>query len=100
MRQSKKQLLQRIQELEKELRNEKFHSKRSALVDKANLPKCKSLACAGCRHIIYQHVPGLGTILLGCGKDLACPDFEEPVIPRPDISQEYQLLLEQGLQSQ
>lgn len=99
MRQSKRFLKQRISELEQELEKQMYHNRRSALVEKANLPKCKSVACAGCDHIVYQNVHGLGYILLGCGKDLVCPDFKEREDKIP-INELVQLLKRQDFQRQ
>ena len=99
MFQSKKKLLCRIADLERELNTLRYHKMHSALVDKADLPKCKSIACAKCDHAVYLNVPGPGYMLMGCGKDLNCEDFKE----RPDcipINKAIQLLIEQDLELQ
>lgn len=95
MWQSKRFLLKRISELERELEKEMYHNRRSALVEKADLPQCESIACAGCARAVYQNVPGLGYILLGCGKDLVCPCFEESQ-NKPSISEQVQLLTKEA----
>ena len=94
---SKKKLLCRIADLEKEVQTLRYHKMRSALIDKSALPKCKSVACAKCDHAVYLNVPGHGYMLMGCGKDLDCEDFKER-IDRIPVSQAIQLLIEQGLE--
>lgn len=74
----------RVKELEAEnekLRKEVSHHKmRSALVEKAGLPKCKSTACYNCKYVSFMYNPGNGAmVLLGCGRDLAsggCQGYE------------------------
>lgn len=67
-----------IAQLKDKLKREEHHNRRSALVEKADLPKCKSPACYSCKHIAYILHPGNGALyLIGCGKDLNCPDFQE-----------------------
>ena len=70
----KRKLEKRISELEMELFDAQRKGAVSALIESAALPKCESLACVNCQHIIYQrHQNHL--FVLGCGKDLKCPDF-------------------------
>lgn len=73
---TKRQLRKEIRRLENKLDIEKARTKRFATVEKASLRRCKSMACYGCRHIVYLHDQGYGGIfLVGCGRDLSCPDF-------------------------
>lgn len=73
---TRKQLKKRILDLEKELKVAKHHNLRSALVEKADLPKCKSVACYNCKYVTFLYHPENGAMyLLGCGKDLTCNDF-------------------------
>lgn len=71
----------KIKALEKELAH---HKKRTALMDAADLPKCKSVACYNCKHCAWLYNPGSTAIyLLGCGKDLKCKDFEFTGLNKP-----------------
>lgn len=77
MFQTKGKLKKRIAELEAQLKELRHHTLRSALVEKADLPKCKSPACYSCKHIVYVLNPtGGGLYLIGCGKALACSGFQ------------------------
>lgn len=74
----------RIAKLESEIRELRHHTLRSALVDAADLPPCKSMACYNCKHIVFMEHPTMGSLyLLGCGKELSCDGFEprEEIIP-------------------
>lgn len=91
----KKQLLARISELEKQLAKK---DRASAMIEEAALPKCKSQACANCSHVVFKMIPEFGiSIILGCGKDLACPDYKERV-GRPSVDETLKILSRQGLQ--
>lgn len=80
MFQTKKQLKKRIAELEERIHAEQHHTRRSALIDEADLPKCKSTACYNCKYVSFAYHPGNGAMyLLGCGRDLAlngCAGYE------------------------
>lgn len=77
MYQTRRQLKDKIADLEASLRAEKRHS---AFLDAAALPPCKNLSCVNCEHIvIYKTLTG-GLYPLGCGKNIDCPDFTQ----RPD----------------
>lgn len=54
------------------------HVFRSALVDKADLPMCASIACYNCKHVAYVYHPANGALyLLGCAKGgNVCGGFE------------------------
>ncbi len=81
MYQTRRQLKDKIADLEASLRAEKRHS---AFLDAATLPPCKNLSCVNCEHIvIYKTLTG-GLYPLGCGKNIDCSDF----IHRKDILSE------------
>lgn len=83
MFQTMKQLKQRIAQLEKEVAH---HKKRSALVETADLPKCESVACYNCKYCTWLYHPGNGaSYLLGCGKDIACRDFQPTDSNKPPL---------------
>lgn len=79
----RRKLQERLWELEAELADERQKTRRSAYIDAAALPRCKSLACASCAHIVTQDIKGIGVFVLGCGKDNPCGDFKpkDPYIP-------------------
>ena len=52
------------------------YNRRSAIIDKAALPKCKSIACSGCKHVVVRYTTWGGWYVLGCGKDNPCKDYE------------------------
>nr|DAL97687.1 MAG TPA: hypothetical protein [Caudoviricetes sp.] len=52
------------------------YNRRSAIIDKAALPKCKSIACSGCKHIVVLYTTWGGWYVLGCGKYNPCKDYE------------------------
>lgn len=81
MYQTRKQLKDKIADLEARLRAERRHS---AFLDAADLPPCKNLSCVNCEHIvIYKTLTG-GLYPLGCGKNIDCQDF----IQKQDILSE------------
>lgn len=49
---------------------------RSTVIDRAALPKCKSIACSGCKHVVVRYTTWGGWYVLGCGKDNPCKDYE------------------------
>lgn len=80
---TRKQLKQRIAQLEKEVAH---HKKRTALVETADLPKCESVACYNCKYCIWLYHPGNGaSYLLGCGKEIACKDFQATDSNKPPL---------------
>lgn len=94
MFQSKKQLNSRIEELERQIKELQHHTLRSALVDTADLPPCKSPACYNCKYITFLTHPENGALyLLGCGKDLACPEFEYTEANKPSWEERKEWLL-------
>lgn len=81
MFQSKKDLINRINELEEELDMERHKSRLSAYIESAGLPKCKDFSCLNCDHIVVQR-NNLGAVyVLGCGKNVSCPDFSRAANP-------------------
>lgn len=78
---SRRKLKAQLYEAQCELARERAKTKISAVVEGAALPKCKSAACASCKHIVVQKIDGAGTFVLGCGKNNPCPDFERNNIP-------------------
>lgn len=68
---------------------------RTALLDKNPLPKCESLACVSCAHAVFQMTPTGGWVLMGCGKDRQCKDYQP--LPTPDLATR-QELIQQGMQ--
>lgn len=72
MKPSRRELELRIAELESEV--EHFR-KRSVFLDKAKLPPCKALYCTKCDNAFYYEDFN-GRYLLGCLKDINCPDFK------------------------
>lgn len=98
MFETKKKLRHQIEELEKQLASERHHNRRSALVDNADLPKCKSLACYKCEHIVTAVSPGGAVYLLGCGKDLSCDDLETIQLSSQPIARD--ILAQRGLTMQ
>jgi len=77
MFQTKNQLRREIRRLEAELSEAKNDLKCKVMIETADLPKCKSKACFSCKHIVFRHSPfnSHTVYLVGCGKDLDCPDF-------------------------
>lgn len=71
--------LERLREenrkLKEQLSLEQEKTRRSAFIETANLPKCKSLSCVGCEHIVVQITPRGGYFVVGCGKNNPCRDY-------------------------
>lgn len=94
MFQTKEQLKRRIEELEEQLKSLRHHTLRSALVDSADLPPCKSLACWNCRYITFISHPETGALyLLGCGKELVCHGMEYTEANKPSWQDRKEWLL-------
>lgn len=66
---------------------------KNAYIDASPLPKCKSLACVNCEHIVYFKAYER-IFVIGCGKDLKCQDFKLTTTSREP---EDRLLLQQAL---
>lgn len=68
---------ERIKQLERELANEREKVRRNTIIDNSALPKCKSMACWGCKHVVtYRSPSSRVTTVLGCGKNQQCEDYE------------------------
>lgn len=81
MFQTKKQLLKEIVSLKAQLAEAKAKEMGSGIVSERKLPKCESIACAACRKaIIRENAYGWYTVL-GCGKNLACADYDPIIQP-------------------
>lgn len=79
---TRRELTQRIEELERALAEEKRQNKRSALINAAGLPPCHDLACCDCRHAVYMYDSWTkSSFLLGCGRARKCVDYEKNTIP-------------------
>lgn len=78
---SRRKLKAQLYEAQCDLARERANAKVSAFIEVCALPKCKSAACASCKHIVVQKIEGVGTFVLGCGKDNPCPDFARDDIP-------------------
>lgn len=68
-------------DLKERLSQEQEKTRRSAFIETANLPKCKSLACVGCEHIVVQVTPYGGYFVVGCGKNNPCGDYAKSNAP-------------------
>lgn len=91
---TKKEMACRIESLQRQLRELRHHTLRSALVDAADLPPCKSLACWNCQYITFITNPENGAIfLLGCGRGLHCGGFESSKEQKPTWQKRKQWLL-------
>ena len=67
--------------LKEQLSLEQEKTRRSAFIETANLPECKSLACVGCEHIVVQVTPHDGYFVVGCGKNNPCEDYVKSNAP-------------------
>lgn len=63
-------------DLKAQLSQEQEKIRRSAVIDKAALPQCKSIACAGCKHVVARYTTWGGWYILGCGKNNPCEEYE------------------------
>lgn len=72
--QTRKQLKAEIARLKSELSRK---DERAVIINKADLPPCKSQACINCEHIAFHRTASGYSYLLGCGKDNECPDFKQ-----------------------
>lgn len=80
-------LKEKVAFLEKDVRH---HRIRSALIDKTQLPKAKSVACYNCKYAAYVRYGTSGLAFLGCGRALAkggCDGFEYTIANRPNLDE-------------
>lgn len=87
-----------LAETKKQLREEKSKTRHSALIEKAGLPPCKSLACADCEHIVWHFTPRGNYYVVGCGKDNPCSDYKKSVFPTSPVT--VKSAISEALQSQ
>lgn len=73
---TRKELEEENRKLREQLAAEQEKTRRSAVIDKAALPQCKSLACAGCKYVVGRYTIRNGYYILGCGKDNPCKEYE------------------------
>lgn len=81
MFQTKAELRATIKRLELELETERHHTRRSAYIEKANLPPLKNVGCLGCKHA-FRYTDTKGLYVLGCAKDVGCDSFEAADTPK------------------
>lgn len=62
--------------LKEQLSEEQERTRRSAVIDNAAIPQCKSIACSGCKYVVARYTNWGGWYILGCGKDNPCKDYE------------------------
>lgn len=75
---SRKELKRRLEQAERELSAEREATRRSAFIERAELPRCKSLACVNCEYIVYASAPLYGnSYVVGCGKNNPCADYKK-----------------------
>lgn len=78
-----------------QLAEEQEKTRRSAVIDKAALPPCKSLACAGCKYVVGRYTYRHGYYILGCGKDNPCKDYEPSELTAEKFESIREALLQQ-----
>lgn len=81
--------------LKNNLRQSKEKTRRSAIIDKAALPQCKSLACAGCKYVVGRYTIRNGYYILGCGKDNPCKEYEPSELTAEKVESIREALLQQ-----
>ena len=72
---------------------------RSALLDKTNLPKAKSVACYNCKYAAYVRYGECGVAFLGCGRALAkggCDGYEYTDANRPNLEEIRDYMVTEG----
>lgn len=74
---SRKELKRRLEQAECDLAAEREITRRSAFIESAALPQCKSFACIDCEHIVYASAPYGNCYVVGCGKSNACADYRK-----------------------
>lgn len=81
--------------LKEQLAAEQEKTRRSAVIDKAALPQCKSLACAGCKYVVGRYTIRNGYYILGCGKDNPCKEYEPSELTVEKVESIREALLQQ-----
>lgn len=83
---TKRKLKEENSALRRKIHELEHHERRSALVEKYDLPKCKSVACYNCKHCTFLYNPGSGALyLLGCGLGLSCDGFTYTDANKPPL---------------
>ena len=80
MFETKRTLRRRIEQLESDLEYLKRQNRVSGVIESSKLPKCKSMACAGCQKAVF-HLDAYGWVLVGCGADSFCKDYLPNTVP-------------------
>ena len=103
---SKEQILKlenenaKLKEQLEHLKNDVQHYRiRSALLDKTNLPKAKSVACYNCKYAAYVRYGECGVVFLGCGRALAkggCDGYEYTDANRPNLDEIRDYMVTEG----
>lgn len=76
MYRTRKQLKDRIFELEGKLSSIGRIKRENTIIETTGLPKCKGLFCYQCAYAVFKPSEfGFDTLLLGCGKDAPCNSF-------------------------
>ena len=89
-------LKERIEYLKKDVQHYRI---RSALLDKTNLPKAKSVACYNCNYAAFVRYGKSGLCFLGCGRSLAkggCNDYEHTDYNKVDLDEMWDYLVRLG----
>ena len=83
-----------------QLKNEVEHHRiRTALIDKADLPKAKSPACYNCKYAAFVQYKNGGIWFLGCGRELAkggCDGYEHTNANKGSLEEMRDYLLTMG----
>ena len=103
---SKEQILKlenenaKLKEQLEHLKNDVQHYRiRSALLDKTNLPKAKSVACYNCKYAAFVRYGKSGLCFLGCRRSLAkggCNDYEHTDYNKVDLDEMWDYLVRLG----
>lgn len=103
---SKEQILKlenenaKLKEQLEHLKNDVQHYRiRSALLDKTNLPKAKSVACYNCKYAAFVRYGKSGLCFLGCGRSLAkggCDGYEYTDANRPNLDEIQDYMVTEG----
>lgn len=90
-----KRLREEVAALRAELERKERIEKINSVINSNALPKCKSMACAGCENAVFYN-DVFGWSLIGCGFKNKCADYK-PVSPDRETAA---LLIQQGLTTQ
>lgn len=90
-----KRLREEVAALRAELERKERIEMINSVINSNSLPKCKSMACAGCENAVFYN-DVFGWSLIGCGVENKCADYK-PVSPDRETAA---LLIQQGLATQ